>query len=214
MAERDGRSRVLSALRTRGIPLDVREVAQLVSLHVNTVRFHLEGLVEEGEAERSSVHTGGRGRPRTVYEAGPDPAVTGRAHRLLAEILTAATADSVAPRLAGESIGRRLVAARRFDESRQAVEAVAGELDEMGFVTEVVPGDQHDQLLIHGCPFADLARRSPEVVCGVHLGVLNGMLGASGTGVQVLTLDPFVTGDTCRAVLGPLSEVDGAVRSA
>lgn len=214
MAERDGRARVLAALRAQPRALDVREVARLVGLHVNTVRFHLEGLVDEGEAERSTVHTGGRGRPRTVYEAGPDPAVSDRAHRLLAEVLTDATAGGVTPRFAGEVKGRQLFPDDGSAGTRQAVVAVAGELDEMGFVTEVVPGEMHDQLLIRRCPFADLARRSPEVVCGVHLGVLNGMLDAARTGVKVVELSPFVADGSCRAVLAPVGGVDRGTLSA
>lgn len=203
---------MLSALRTQARPLDVREVARAVGLHVNTVRFHLEGLVDDGDAERASVRSGGRGRPRTVYSAGLDPVASERAHRMLAGILTEVVAGEVNPRLAGELEGRRLAA--QFDrgvgdDPGATLDAVAADLDGLGFVTEA-PVDRPRELLIHRCPFIDLARRSPQVVCSAHLGVLNGMLDAAHSGLRVSSLDPFVAADTCRALLAPAAEVEAA----
>ncbi|HET9127154.1 MAG TPA: hypothetical protein VFN73_03670 [Propionibacteriaceae bacterium] len=210
MAERDGRTRVLSTLRSQGRPLDVREVARLVGLHVNTVRFHLEGLVDDGDAQRTSVRNGGRGRPRTVYSAGLDPVASDRAHRMLAGILTDVVAGAMKPRRAGELEGRRLAAALSTDDPDDAFGAVAADLDTLGFVTEA-PSERPGELLIHRCPFQDLARRNPEIVCDAHLGVLNGMLDAAGAQVRVSGLDPFVSTDTCRAFLVPLARQDAAV---
>ena len=200
MAERDGRTRVLSTLRSQTRPLDVREVARLVGLHVNTVRFHLEGLVDDGDAERTSVRSGGRGRPRTVYSAGLDPVASARAHRVLAGILTDVVAEQVNPRLAGEIEGRRLGSELRMSDTGQAIDEIAADLDSLGFVTEMAP-ERPGELLIHRCPFQDLARRSPEVVCSAHLGMLNGMLEGARAQLRVSDLDPFVAPDTCRALL-------------
>lgn len=214
MGERDGRTRVLAALRSQSRPLDVREVAKLVGLHVNTVRFHLEGLVDDGDAQRENVRNGGRGRPRTVYSAGLDPVASARAHRMLAGILTEVVAGDLNPRLAGEREGRRLAADLGGGSPAAALEAVAADFDALGFVTESRP-ERPGELLIHRCPFVDLARRSPDVVCDAHLGVLNGMLDAANAGLRVSDLDPFVAADTCRALLvrvGDAASADSAVR--
>ena len=60
-----------------------------MGLHLNTTRFHLDGLVEAGLAARAREDREQPGRPRVLYTAGPDTARTGRrSYRLLAEILT------------------------------------------------------------------------------------------------------------------------------
>ena len=71
------RSRVLAALQDAGGPLDVTEVAKLVGLHVNTARFHLDGLVEVGAADREVERREQPGRPRLLYRARPNAARAG-----------------------------------------------------------------------------------------------------------------------------------------
>ncbi|AXH96528.1 helix-turn-helix transcriptional regulator [Ornithinimicrobium avium] len=51
------------------------------------------------------------------------------------------------------------------------------------------------------CPFIDLARSHPDVVCGVHRGLLRGALTAVGEPDARVSLEPFVGPDTCRARL-------------
>ena len=62
------RARILAELADRG-PLDAREVAERVGLHVNTVRVHLNGLVEAGLVSSETLPPQGRGRPRVAYSA-------------------------------------------------------------------------------------------------------------------------------------------------
>lgn len=50
-------------------PLSIPEVTELVGCHVNSARAHLDGLVEDGLAERTRVPSGGRGRPHYRYAA-------------------------------------------------------------------------------------------------------------------------------------------------
>ena len=67
------RMAVLELLRSRAQPLGVGEVAQHVGLHQNTVRSHLDLLVDAGYAIRRSEAPSGPGRPRVVYEATAAP---------------------------------------------------------------------------------------------------------------------------------------------
>jgi predicted ArsR family transcriptional regulator len=79
------RMAVLELLRSRAQPLGVGEVAH-VGLHQNTVRSHLDLLVDSGYAVRRSDAPTGPGRPRMVYEA--TAASEGESdYRLLAEVL-------------------------------------------------------------------------------------------------------------------------------
>ena len=63
------RRRVLGALREARHALDVQDAAGRVALHPNTVRFHLDGLVEAGLAAREAEDRTRPGRPRTMYAA-------------------------------------------------------------------------------------------------------------------------------------------------
>src|SRR5665647_3315521 len=89
----ESRSRVLEVLQDSGTQLNVNDVAARLSLHPNTVRFHLDTLVTSGlvhsEAEKRDLP----GRPRTLYSANANNASAGkRSYRLIAEILRSPTA--------------------------------------------------------------------------------------------------------------------------
>jgi predicted ArsR family transcriptional regulator len=82
----------------------------------------------------------------------------------------------------------------------------------------VVAADGCD-LVFEGCPFLELARRFPAVVCSAHLGLMQGVLereepapGARGPGERALEVRELVVGSgarECIAVLGRGEEVVG-----
>lgn len=72
----------------------------------------------------------------------------------------------------------------------------------LGFTCEYDPGNG-DHLTMRDCPYRDIARGNPDVICAVHLGVLRGALGAALSSVTVDHVDPFVDDDTCLAHLIP-----------
>ena len=80
------RMAVLDLLRASDNGLGVVEVAAHVGLHQNTVRSHLDLLVEAGYAVRRTEAPSGPGRPRVVYEATGAPEGE-RNYQLLAEVL-------------------------------------------------------------------------------------------------------------------------------
>ena len=51
------------------------------------------------------------------------------------------------------------------------------------------------------CPFADLARESPEVVCGIHRGLVEGVLAEAGSALGVERLDVFPRPGVCVLAL-------------
>ena len=63
------RAEVLARLREAGRPVGVAAMAELTGLHRNTARFHLDGLVGDGLAERSVEERSRPGRPQTLYTA-------------------------------------------------------------------------------------------------------------------------------------------------
>lgn len=58
------RAQVLGRLRQADGPLSAPDIAALTGLHISTARFHLDGLVADGLAERSAEPRDLPGRPR------------------------------------------------------------------------------------------------------------------------------------------------------
>jgi len=203
------RSQVLAVLHATREPLSVDAVASRLGLHPNTARFHLEQLTRIGAVERTTEARTAPGRPRTLYRAVHRVPVGRRSYRLLAEVLTQSFATAVArPEQAaveaGQVWGRSLVE-REPGRSRPAAVEATGRLvevlDEVGFAPEPVTEGRRNRILLHHCPFLEAARQHPEVVCAVHLGLMNGVLGKLGARVRTDRLEPFVAPDLCVAHL-------------
>lgn len=214
------RSRVLAVLRDVGEPLGVTAVAERVGLHANTARFHLDALVEAGVVDRASEERELPGRPRALYTARPIAGAGRRSYRLLAEILASYVAAETprpaqAARDAGWAWGRYLTDPlppfRRIDADT-ATERLVGTLGEIGFAPEpATTGERGRQVLLHHCPFREAAEEHPEVVCAVHLGLMQGILAEIDAPLDTERLDPFVGPSLCVAHLAAreTTEPDG-----
>ena len=201
------RAEVLARLRDADRPLSVTEIADLTGIHVNTVRFHLDALVEGELAERSVEPRQRPGRPRILYSIrtrvhGP------RSYGLLAEMLTGlvSSLDGAGPAAinAGRAWGRHLVeraAPSERVESGEAVTRLTAVLDAIGFQPEVRPGKTETELRLRHCPFREIAERHTDVVCSMHLGLMRGALEELHAPIEATTLEPFVTPNVCIARL-------------
>ncbi len=200
---------VLETLHEAARPMGVRELAERMNLHNNTVRKHLDLLVENGFATRLRDSVARRGRPRYVYAASPDSSPSEarlRNYRLLASVFADYLYDADDPHAAAEEAGRRF-GARSVDGTGDvagppaAVERVVTMLDDIGFRPELAPGGA--EILLRHCPFHELARDRQEVVCGIHLGLIRGALEQLGAPREALRLVPFVTPTLCVVQIGP-----------
>jgi predicted ArsR family transcriptional regulator len=107
---------VLDVLASQPEPCSVSSVATALDQHTNTVREHLEGLVEAGLATSESAPAHGRGRPARLYAAVIESPTTagaaeyaGLASALAAQIARS-SADPVGDALAaGRAWGAELV---------------------------------------------------------------------------------------------------------
>lgn len=195
------RRRLLKVLRAADKPLDVAGLAAAVGLHVTTARFHLDVLERAGLVRRAGQRGGRAGRPRLLYAAVADSA-TREGQRQLAEVLAGMLAvDPDGPSWA-EQAGR-LWAERRvpadaglpWDEGTRWV----GDLfDRLGFAPRLVEDAQRRWLELAACPFRDLARAYPDIVCTVHLGLLRGALSRLRVpSAEDAGLRPFVEAELC-----------------
>lgn len=201
------RGEVLAQLRAADRPLSVTDVAQATGLHVNTARFHLDGLVNDGLAARTVEPRETPGRPRVLYTAhgaAPGP----RSFAFLAEMLTGlvASLDSAGEVAAeaGRAWGRHLV--DRPAPSERVGEAGATDrlnrvLDAIGFQPESAPTDAGVEVRLRHCPFREVAERHTDVVCALHLGLMRGALEELRAPLQAESLTPFVAPSLCVAQL-------------
>ena len=61
-----------------------------------------------------------------------------------------------------------------------------------------------EQVRLTRCPLLEAAHRHPEVVCGVHLGIVRGALEEYGADPEGSDLLPFAEPGACRLVMPPL----------
>ncbi|WP_336708591.1 helix-turn-helix transcriptional regulator [Oerskovia sp. USHLN155] len=108
---------VLDVLASQSEPCSVASVATALDQHPNTVREHLEGLVEAGLATSENAPAQGRGRPARLYSpATESPTTAGAAEyaglaSALAAQIARSSADPVGDALAaGRAWGADLVA--------------------------------------------------------------------------------------------------------
>jgi predicted ArsR family transcriptional regulator len=216
------RMAVMDALRQAGAPLTVYDLAQRVGLHANTIRFHLARLVEAGLVHEAPAVRSGPGRPRLVYAVIPGEPLhhEPRGYRLLAQILASYLAASapdgaasaiLAGRQWGQFLTERPAPFRRLD-ARAASERLVGVFAELGFEPELA--DEGRRILLHRCPFREVAEQRPEIVCSVHLGLMRGALTALGAPLEATRLEPFVTPQLCVAHLEEARPAPPAATSA
>lgn len=203
------RLEVVELLRRARRPTSIAEMAETLGIHPNTVRFHLSDLVERGQVEAAPLVRGVPGRPAARFVAvrrmDPDGP---RQYRLLAQLLvhSLAAAPDAAERAvaAGREWGRRQPAppaGRSGRPGRSAIRRLVALLSELGFAPQHRTAEPGERVELHRCPFLELAEGTPEVVCGVHLGLMQGALEHWNAPVTVDRLDPFVEPDVCVAHL-------------
>ena len=206
----ESRARVLDQLRAAGSPLGVQEVADQAGLHPNTARFHLDALVDAGLAVREPQPRETPGRPSMVYRVTETDGPTGqRRYRLLAEMLTSMIAGVMpqpgdAAQQAGQEWGRyitgQLPPFQRVDPA-EAIEKLTAALEEIGFAPEAVSGEGGYRIRLHQCPFREVAERHQDVVCALHLGLMQGVLAQLRAPVTADQLRPFAEPSVCIADL-------------
>lgn len=177
----DSRVEILHLLQERP-RRTIAELAGSTGLHANTVREHLQRLIEGGyvvgEAERRTT----RGRPRVLYSA-----VTG-----------APTASSpIAERKARE-------AARRGDLTRRVMpwtddpdlpaevlhqlDALVDDLEGAGF--DPVIDERELTVDLTPCAYVGTLEGGRDVRCSVHLGLMQGVLAEAGGPLAVDGMRP------------------------
>ena len=201
---------VLAAVRRGKSPIRVRDLVNQLALHENTIREHLDGLVESAHAERIQLVSTGRGRPSYGYRARADFGAQiepgARDYAFLALVLArqlAAIGNN--PRQIAISAGKEW--ARQFvdpeqkrSESKIAVRRRIIEiLESLGYSPK--PNAKKNIIQLQTCPLLSAARLEPEIVCSVHLGLVRGLVALSGENPDEVELIPFAEPGCCRLIV-------------
>lgn len=179
-------------------PVSREEAAEGCSLPVHSAKFHLDRLVEVGlldvEYRRLSGRSGpGAGRPAKLYRrSGREVSVSlpARRYDVAGEVLADAIDRSLretlplaeAVRAAAEKRGREMAASAPPAPSdtggatEHHVDRVAGVLAAHGYE----PRTSDTRIDLANCPFHALAREHTELVCGMNVSLVSGVLDELG----------------------------------
>jgi len=209
------RSRLLAVLRDSGGPMEIRELADAVGLHPNSVREQLARLADAGLVATEAAPPSGRGRPRLRYMAQPEDDGQ-EPYRALAGVLAEELGRMADPATraaeAGERWGRALIGpAGIVTDEVAAVGRLVSLLSDAGFEPEGpdLPGGP---IRLRRCPFEPLERDHRGVVCGIHLGLMRGALREMGAPLDAVAVEPYVQPDLCLAHLRRRDEAQGGAR--
>ncbi|RAV18367.1 ArsR family transcriptional regulator [Mycolicibacterium sp. GF69] len=171
------RQRVLGVLRDAAGPVDARQVADALDIHITTARFHLSTLegqrvVRRGTGQRHR----GAGRPRLTYEIAPRLDYAD----IVALFAVHLGGDAAEREARALRIGADL--ARRVNLPAPPAGTAVGDLishalGELGFqIHSIVNAFGAVTVQVCACPLAEIAARAPEVVSGIQQGLLQEIL--------------------------------------
>ena len=206
------RRRLYEVVTSRTGPVSRDEAASEAGIGRALAVYHLDKLVESGLLTASYQRPPGRrgpgaGRPAKVYaRSDREFAVTvpPREYELAARLLVQAVEADPSDR----SRAVLAEAARRLGtELGSAFERDAGKRDVKGVLTQqgYEPcGGADDVIRLRNCPFHQLTEQHREVVCGMNLALVEGLVDGLGAGGLRPVLDPQ-PGHCCVAIGGERS---------
>jgi predicted ArsR family transcriptional regulator len=206
----DTRFRLYRYLRLVDRPVSVREMSRRLSLHPNTLRPHLRRLEEAGLVAHQVRKTASVGRPQTQYQAVEPSGDEGRDFRLLAEMLSGLLRTK-------RDIERATVLAREWGSylvaqggpkpgvrlpARQNLARLQEAMSKAGFEPRFRRGGGSVEVSLRNCPFRDLAADYRDLVCSLHRGLVEGMLGGLKPAMALKEFKPFAERGICRLTAG------------
>ena len=177
------RVQILHLLNERG-KRTISELCEATELHPNTVREHVQRLIDGGYVVGEVEHRTSRGRPRVLYSP-------------------AAGRSPVARRKAQEAARRGDLMRRVLPTTQTALpveavhqlDALIDDLGDAGFDPLV----DEDALTVDlsPCPRADVPDRERATLCGVHLGLMDGVLAQAGGPLKIVGMAASCDPETC-----------------
>lgn len=196
-----------------------------VAFHV--AKFHLDRLVDDGllvaEYRRPPGRGGpGAGRPTKLYRAVGelDVSVPERRYDLAGRVLVraVATASAISAEVSsGLADGLADVARGTGRDMAQELSLEIGHRSPVSRLLEVLsscgyePAPTGPVIELRNCPFHRLVEEDRELVCGMNLSFVTGLLEGAGVEDASASLDPQPRGCCVRIASPPLQRIDHAV---
>jgi predicted ArsR family transcriptional regulator len=197
-------------------PVTRDQAAAAVGISRKLAAFHLDkltaaGLLEATAADPASRRPGPGRAPKAYQPAATELAVSipQRRYDLLGDLLAqaivadgpASTARLAAHQLAhdrGQALGERVRAEQRLGRlgPERALTVASELLGACGYAPARAPTQL--QLLLRNCPFRQLSRRAPELVCGLNHQFLAGLLAGLRSRRVDAVLQPDAAADPTR----------------
>lgn len=200
------RARVLRFLLAQHGYSSVAEIASALSLHANTIRFHLEALTKLGYVAEKREEPKGQGRPRRMYCATQEAPEVDTSHLrdltqvLLRHIVASTAHPKQVTEEIGHSWGKDLAHASQQDLRSLTDSAPGSALDELISHTREMGFDgaqtgEHT-VTFTSCPYRAINQPMLSNICAIHFGLLRGFLDEADAPVELRELTP---GTSCIA---------------
>jgi predicted ArsR family transcriptional regulator len=180
------RRRLYQFVAAAGRPIGRDEAAASVGVSRSLAAYHLDKLAAQGlvdtSFERRGDRTGpGAGRPAKLYRRARSEFVlrtSPRDYELFGELLVRAAGEDKTGAVRGTLEGVAYKLGRSLGErAKQERIAAQAELKGVLRLRGYEPFEDEDGALrLRNCPFEAVAKRYPEIVCGLNLRLLEGLL--------------------------------------
>jgi predicted ArsR family transcriptional regulator len=186
------RARIFSFLVEKRAPADTQEIAAHFGLHPNGIRLHLERLEEGGFVVRNQERAGA-GRPRDVWTisseahpGGTPPSAYAEMAGWLARAIPPTKTRLREVERTGREIGAELAPEPGADPALGLRDAFAA----LGFEPTLERREGGFGCRLENCPYSDSVRSNQAVVCSLHRGITEGLLGVIAPAAKVTTFEP------------------------
>lgn len=201
------------------------EVANVLDMHVNTARGHLEELVSQEAVRVVTAPAKGRGRPSLIFQTRvPDNRAVAQEYITLIELMASMLGDEEIDafrdpvmRAKAKAVGAQWASIMDakpggMDDLNKALLPLLSRLRAMGFdpttdtpTPQTPVADQPDDVSIHlnSCPFITGDKRPSSFICAVHEGFIEESLNTSGK--VGLELRPFSAPGVCSVDVTSMS---------
>jgi len=149
----------------------IAELVEATKLHANTVREHLQRLILDGYIVAETEHRTTRGRPRVLYSAADgDEAWSPVQQRKVRE---AAHRGDLMRRVLPSELPPELTT-----EALHQVDALVENLVDAGF--DPIVDESELTIDLTPCAHAEVQAGHRQVLCSVHLGLMQGVIAQAG----------------------------------
>lgn len=180
-------------------PVSRDQAAAAVGVARHVAKFHLDRLVDEGLLDADYRRPPGRGgpgagRPAKMYRRAADDlevSVPERRYDLAGGLLARAIAETERTGVSIEQTVRAVARSAGSDtgmavKGRRSKPAVTSALRDLGYE----PQPDGKDVVLANCPFHRLAQDETELICGMNLDFVEGLLEGAGADDLQAVLDP------------------------